>query len=145
VLDDLDVALDRLRRVAGEAHDEPGVGDDPGLLPGLEHGPVLGDAVLVLLHVNQVLGIDALEPDEDVLAAGAGRLLDEPWDLVREDIDLDEEVDAVTGLAEVAHAVEDRFPVAVAREIVVGDEEAVDALLPVLDHDALDVVRIAPA
>ena len=24
---------------AGQAHDEPGIGDHPGLLPGLEHGP----------------------------------------------------------------------------------------------------------
>ena len=36
-LDDLDVALDRLRRVARQAHDEARIGDDAGLLPGLEH------------------------------------------------------------------------------------------------------------
>jgi hypothetical protein len=41
--------------------------------------------------------------------------------------------------------VEDRFPVLVAREIVVGDEEAVDALFEILAQDALDVVGTAAA
>ena len=36
--------------------------------------------------------------------------------------------------------VEDRLPVLVAREIVVGDEEMVDAVGEIGAHDALDVV-----
>jgi hypothetical protein len=41
--------------------------------------------------------------------------------------------------------VEDRFPVLVAREIVVGDEELGDALRGVRPHDLLDVVGRAVA
>ena len=107
---------------------------------------IFGDPVLVLLHVNQVLRIDALEPDEHVAAAGAGRLVDEVRDLVRQHVDLDQEVQAVAALlAQLDHAVEDRLPIAVASEVVVGDEEARDALPRVLEDDALDVVGVAPA
>ena len=52
-------------------------------------------------------------------------------------------------LAQLDQAVEDRLPVLVAREIVVGDEEAGDALRGIGAHDGLDVVgravaRLAP-
>ena len=128
-LDDLHVALDGGRRVAGQAHDEAGIGDDAGFLPGLEHFPVFGDAVLVLLHVNQIVRIDALQPDEGVVASGARRLRDEVRDQMREHVDLDQEGDAETlFLAQLDQPVEDRLPVLVAGEIVVGDEEARDAL-----------------
>ena len=43
-------------------------------------------------------------------------------------------------LAQLDQAVEDRLPVLVAREIVVGDEEARDALRGIGAHDRLDVV-----
>ena len=48
-------------------------------------------------------------------------------------------------LAHLDQAVEDRLPVPVAGEIVVGDEEAVDALGQVDAHHPLDVVGVAPA
>ena len=146
LLDDLDVALDALRRVARKAHDEARISHDAGFLPGLEHLAVFGDAVLALLHLGEIVRIDALEPDEGVFASRARRLLDEVRDLVGQHIDLDEEVQAeALDLAQLDHPVEDRLPIAVAGEIVVGDEEARDALLRVLAHDALDVVRVAPA
>ncbi len=42
-------------------------------------------------------------------------------------------------------AVEDRLPIAVAGEIVVGDEKAKDALGEIGAHQALDIVGVAPA
>ena len=48
-------------------------------------------------------------------------------------------------LAHLDQPVEDRLPIAVAREIVVGDEEAEDALGEVGAHQALDIVGVAPA
>ena len=47
--------------------------------------------------------------------------------------------------AQLDQAVEDRLPVLVAREIVVGDEEAADALRRIGAHDRLDVVGRAAA
>ena len=46
-------------------------------------------------------------------------------------------------LAQLDDAVEDDLPILVAGEIVVGDEEAVDALRPVLAQDLLDIIRRA--
>ena len=48
-------------------------------------------------------------------------------------------------LAHLDQPVEDRLPIAVAREIVVGDKEAKDALGKVGAHQALDIVGVAPA
>ena len=145
-LDDLHVALDRRGRVARQAHDEAGIGNDAGLLPGLEHFSVFGDAVLVLLHVNQIVRVDAFQPDEGVGAAGAARLDDEVRDLMRQRVDLDQERDLhPIAFAQLDQPIEDRLPVPVAGEIVVGNEEARDALRGILAHDALDVVGVTPA
>ena len=58
-----------------------------------------------------------------------GRLLDEVRDLVAERVDLDGEADVdALAPAQLDQPVEEHLPVAVAGEIVVGDEEAVDAL-----------------
>ena len=66
--------------------------------------------------------------------------------LVAQGVDLDDEVQRQPLLlAHLDQAVEDRLPIAVAREIVVGDEEAVDALRQVGAHQPLDVVGVAPA
>ena len=43
--------------------------------------------------------------------------------------------------AQLDQAVEDRLPLLVAREVVIGDEEFVDALRPVEPDKILDVVR----
>ena len=59
----------------------------------------------------------------------ARRLLDEVRNLVAERIDLDGEADLREfAVAQLDQAVEEHFPVAVAGEIVVGDEEPLDAL-----------------
>ncbi len=61
-------------------------------------------------------------------------------------VDLDDELDVqLLLLAHGDEAVEDFFPVGVAGEIVVGDEEAVDALRQVAADDLLDVVGGAAA
>ena len=73
-------------------------------------------------------------------------LLDEVRDLVAERVDLDHQAERdLVDLAQLGEPVEDRLPFLVAREIVVGDEEARDALRPVVAHDLLDVVGRAEA
>jgi hypothetical protein len=47
-------------------------------------------------------------------------------------------------LADANNAIEDRLPVLVAGEIIVGDEEAPDARGPVTFDQMLDIVRRAP-
>ena len=65
---------------------------------------------------------------------------------VAERVDLDHEADVHAVLfAQLDDAVVDRFPILVAGEIVVGDEEAVDALRPVHAQDLLDAVGGAVA
>ena len=86
-------------------------------------------------------GIDVLEPDEHARDAGALRLLDEVRDLVAQRVHLDHQSERNAVLfAQFDEAVEDRLPFLVAGEIVVGDEERVDALRPVDAHELLDVV-----
>ena len=67
--------------------------------------------------------------------AALGRLLDKIRNLVAQRIDLDREADihALIDL-HLDHAVEQRFPLAVAGKVVVGDEEALDTLGIVLAH-----------
>ena len=63
-----------------------------------------------------------------------------------ERVDLDDEADVeFLHLAQMDDAVDDRFPVLVAREIIVGDEERPQALCVVRAHDLLDVFRRATA
>ena len=117
-----------------------------GALPGEQHVAIFPDLVLPLLRAHQRLGIDVLEPDEDGVAAGPRRLLDEARDAVAERVDLQQEPDPeALLLAQLDQPVEDRLPVAVAGEIVVGDEEAGDPLRGVGAHDRLDVVGRAVA
>ena len=127
-LDDLDVAQDRFLGVAGEAQNVAGVGDGAVLAPLLQHVAVFGDLVLALLGREQIVGIDVLKSDEDPPHAGRRRLLDEIGDAMAERVDLDGETD-LQSLARVARSAgRTAFPIAVAGEIVVGDEEAIDAL-----------------
>jgi hypothetical protein len=73
--------------------------------------------------------IDVFKPDERGGAARARGLLDEAGNAVAERVDLQDETDReAVHLAQLDHAVEDRLPVLVAREIIVRDEEAPDAL-----------------
>ena len=146
LLDDLDVAPRRFRRVVGKAEDVARIGPDADRFPSEQHVAVFGDLVLPLLGGEQIVGIDVLEPDEDAGDAGALGLGDEIRDFVAERVDLDQEahVHAVL-LAQFDDAVEDRLPILVAGEIVVGDEKPIDAVLEILAQDALDVVGAAAA
>ena len=144
-LDHLDVVHHRFKRVVREADDIAGIGDDPRRLPRQQHLAVFRDLVLPLLGAHQVRRIDILQTDEDALDAGAGALFHEVRQLVAQRIDLDDDADRHLLLfAQVDQAVEDRLPVLVAREIVVGDEEAAGALRDIGAHDLLDIVGRAP-
>ena len=67
-------------------------------------------------------------------------------DLVTKRVDLDEQAERDAMLfAKLDQTIEDRFPFLVAREVVVGDEELVNALRPAEAHEMLDVVRRAVA
>ena len=91
-------------------------------------------------------GIDVLEPDEHCVAAGARRLLDEVRDPVAQRVDLQDQLDPEAFvLAQIDQAVEDRLPIAVPGEIVVGDEIMGYALGRVGAHDRFDVVGGAVA
>jgi hypothetical protein len=60
-------------------------------------------------------------------------------------VDLDDQADIeLLADAKLDQPVEDRLPVFVTGEIVVGDEEAVDALRDIAADDLLDVVGRAP-
>ena len=144
-LDDLDIAQDRFLGVAGKADDVAGIGDGAGLAPCLQHRAIFGDAVLPLLGAQQILRVDVLQPDEHPTHTGAAGLRDEVRDAVAQRVHLDGEADVQPFLAQRDHPVEQRFPVTVAREIVVGDEEALDALRDVLADDPLQVIRRAEA
>src|SRR5262249_32661138 len=100
--------------------------------------------VLALLGAEQAVRVDVLEANEAAADAGLGALLDEVRQLVAERVDLDRERDLDPLLAQLDDAVEDDLPILVARKIIVGDEEAADALLDVAANDGLDVVGSAP-
>ena len=86
------------------------------------------------------------KPDEDEGSAGARRLLDEIRNAMAERVDLQDQLDAeFFAFAQFDQPVEDGFPVAVAGEIVVGDEKPGDALRRIGAHDRLDVVGGAVA
>ncbi len=131
--------------VGREAEDVAGVGHGAVGAPLLQHDAVFGDLVLPLLGGDQVFRIDVLEADEHPLDAGLGRLLDEVRDLVAERVDLDGEADPDALVLQRDHPVEQDLPVAVAGEIVVGDEEPVDPLLPVRPDDLFEIVGRAEA
>src|SRR5207253_7540189 len=80
------------------------------------------------------------------LHPGAARLLDEAGDAVGAGVNLDAEFDVEPfALAQPDEAVEYSLPVLVAREVVVGDDEAADSLREVRAHYLLYVVGRAPA
>src|SRR4029077_9858089 len=71
--------------------------------------------------------------------------LDEARDAVAEGVDLEQKADLQALAAQGGQAIQDRLPVLVAGEVVVGDEEARDALAGVRAHDRLDVIGGAEA
>ncbi len=146
LLDDLDVAGDRFRRIGRKTENVAGIGHDFLRPPRQKHLAIFPNLVLALLRSHQGFGVDVLKPEEDSRAAGARRFLDETGNAVTQRVDLQQEADVeFVALAQFDQAIEDRLPVAIAGEIVVGDEEAGDALRGVGAHDGLDVVGRAVA
>src|SRR5258708_25565527 len=140
-LDDFDIAQDLLRRVGGEADDVSGENCDAGFFPIEQHLAVFGYFVLLLAGTEQGVGINAFEADEDARHSGAARLLDEMRQAVAHGVYLNDELDVqLLLLAHRNEPIKNFFPVGVTGEIVVGDEEAVDALGEIAANDLLDVV-----
>ena len=116
------------------------------LLPGEQHFAIFGDLVLPLLGAEEIVGIDILQPDENAANAGAGAFLDKIRQLVAQRVDLNDEADIeLLHLPQVDQAIEDRLPVLVACEIVVGDEKTSQTLGVIDAHDLLDVISRAAA
>jgi hypothetical protein len=139
-LDDLDAADQRFRRVVRKADDIAAIGDAAVLAPLEQKLAIVGDVVLLLLRRGKVVGIDVLKADEHPLDARRHRLLDEAGNLVARRVDLDDEARVDALLAQRGEPVEDRFPVAVAGQIVVGDEEVAHAVGHIDAHQRFDVV-----
>src|ERR1019366_2101198 len=120
--------------------------DGAVVAPHLQHLAVFGDLVLAFLGGDQIVRIDILEPDEHAPHARLSRLLDEVRDLVAESVDLDGEAD-IHPLADphLDHAVEQRLPILVAGEIIVGDEKTLDPFRVILPHDMFQIVGRADA
>lgn len=75
------------------------------------------------------------------LTSGPRAFLDEAIDLVAQRIDLDDEVEVeLFHLTHLDQPIHDRLPILVAGKIVIGDEEAVDALRQVGPDDFFDVI-----
>jgi len=129
-LDNRNIARDGLGGVRGESKDVAGVGKYFRALPRLQHAPILGYAILAFRCFSESFRVDAFEPDEHAIATRGGSFFDETRNLVAKRVDLHRKLDANTfTLTQLDKPVEDRFPVAVAREVVVSDEKAADTLL----------------
>ena len=129
----------------GKPDDVAAIGDAAVLAPLEQKLAIVGDVVLLLLRGGQIVGIDVFQPDKYALDAGGHRLLDEARNLVTGRVDLDDEARVDALLAQFDQPVEDRFPVAIAGEIVVGDEEVADAIGDIDAHEGFDVVGRAIA
>src|SRR5262249_62011744 len=96
--------------------------------------------------VGEIVRVDIFQSNEHPRDAGSLRLRDEVFDFVAKSVDLDHQAERNPALLpEFDQTIEDRLPLLVAREIVVGDEEFVDPLRPVETHEMLDVVGRAVA
>src|SRR5260370_41402396 len=144
-LDNLDVAQDRFRRVAGEPDDIARNNGGADVLPLQQHLTILSDLVLFLLGAHQVVRIDTLEPNKHAHDTGPPSLLDKVRKPVAHGIHLDHKLDVQLVLfAQLDQAVENALPIHVAREIVVGDEKTVDALRKIAANDLLDIIDGPP-
>lgn len=141
-LDGLDIGQDALGSVIGEAEDVTAIGRDLLLLPGQEHRAVVGDFVLFLAGCLQTVRMDVFQADEDPRDPGAARLVDEAGQGVGQGVDLDGEGELDPQLfAYRDDAIEDRLPIAVTGEVVIGDEVLADAMSQIGAQQTLDVVR----
>src|SRR5262249_8297931 len=146
LLNDRDVASNSLCGVRGETQDVARERDYALRLPGQQHPSIFGDLVLPFLGPREVVGIDILKTDEHARDTCAFRFLDEIRDLVAQCVDLDHEAERdCVSLAQQDEAVEDRLPFSVPREVVIGDEEFMDALRPIEPYEMLDVIGRAEA
>src|SRR5260370_14999836 len=144
-MDNLDIAQNRFRRIAWEPDDITRDNGGADVLPLQQHLAILSDLVLLLLGAHQVVGIDAFESDEYAHDAGPSGLLDKVWKPVTHRIHLDHELDVQLVLfTQLDQPVENALPIHVAREIVVGDEKAVDALRQIAANDLLDIIDRSP-
>src|ERR1051326_5692262 len=89
-------------------------------------------------------GLMFSSPIKHAANPGSRRLFDEIRDAVAKRVDLDREADRQPFVdPQSDHPIEQRFPITVASEIVVGDEEALDASCIVFPDCALEVVGSA--
>src|SRR6185312_13108833 len=146
-LDDFNVAGDRFLRIGRETENIAGIGNCAVIAPLLQHFAILGDLVLPLLGCNEIVGIDVLKSDENTSHSGLRRFFDEVRNLVAERVDLDcKSKTRKLGLAQMNKAVEQQFPIAIPREIIIRYEEAFDALRMILANDLFEIVgRTKPA
>ena len=147
LLDDLDVVADRLRRVGREAEDVAGIGDDAA--PVFQASSILRYSVILFCRFFAAIRLAGLmfsspmntrvTPARAAFSMKFGILWQSvsTWMIMRD-------VHAVA-LAQLDDAVEDRLPVLVAGEIVVGDEEPVEAVAECCAEQVLDVVGRAAA
>src|SRR6516164_9679064 len=128
-LDDVDVAQNRFDCVVRKAKNVAGISDHACCLPGQQHLTIFGDLVLPLLGAEQVLRVDILKADEYAPYARPRAFFDEVRQAVAEGIDLDDETDVeLVDLPQPDQPIEDGFPLLVASEIVIGNEEAAQTL-----------------
>src|SRR6266516_6572213 len=138
---DRDITPDAIGCIRREAEDVARNGDDALRLPGEQHFAIFGDLVLALLRGGEIVRVDIFQSNEHPRDAGPLRLRDEVFDFVAKRVDLDHQAERnPVLLPEFDPAIEDRLPLLVARDIVDGNEEFVDALPPVETHEMLDVV-----
>jgi hypothetical protein len=90
---------------------------------------------------HQGFRIDVLQSDEDRGAAGPSRFFNEARNTVAQRVNLQQQANIeFVALAQFDQAVENWFPIAVSRKIIVGDEKSRDALRLVGAHDGFDIV-----
>ena len=95
---------------------------------------------------GQIVWIDIFQADEDPPHAGARAFVDEVRQRVTERVDLNDEAQfELFNFAQIDEPVEDRLPILVTSEVVVGDEEGAQPLRVIFPHDFVDVVRRAAA
>ena len=102
-------------------------------MPSLEHRTIFGDPILTLGGALEAVRIDVLEPNEHLFAPGEGSFLNETRNFMSKRVDLDREVDfELLPAPQCDDAVENLFPIAIAREIVVAQKERLGSLREVL-------------
>src|SRR5262249_15928502 len=115
LLDDADIAPDRLGSVLGKTKDISCERHDALRLPRQQHLPVFGDLVLTLLRRDKIIRVDVLQSNEDARDTGTLGLLDEIWYLVTQRVDLDHQPKRnLVLLAQLGQAIKDRHPISVA-------------------------------